>query len=202
MMTPEHKLKLKLAREAAILRKNGQFVSVDTFNEFKGDIQDKMDKILGILEKNAAPSMLIVPPAQILPPLAPPNPNSTGTPMPPSYNQIVSVEQSATNSPLQNATPPSSYMKIVNEFFDPSDGFNAIMNFPELNELGMETGGMTFTIEVPLKFSNASPAHLNYYKRDLRSVMLKPGAIASGIREWCSKVAKNLHYDKKVQTKT
>lgn len=96
---------------------------------------------------------------------------------------------------------PPQYKQIFEKYFDPTDGFTARLTFPEVDEKNKETGGITFTIFVPEKFSNAGPAYLKMYKVDLRSRALQPSNIAAGIDEWCKAVSKNLHYNKNIKTK-
>ncbi len=81
---------------------------------------------------------------------------------------------------------------IFEEYFDPKDGFKAELSFDN---------NIEFTIDVPLKFSNASEAHLTYYKIDKRNKVLVAGNIEGGIADWCKLVAKNLKYNRNVVTK-
>jgi hypothetical protein len=102
---------------------------------------------------------------------------------------------------LDDELLPRQYKQIFERYFDLADGFTARLTFPEVDEKNKETGGITFTIFVPEKFSNAGPAYLKMYKVDLRSRALQPSNIAAGIDEWCKAVAKNLHYNKNIKTK-
>jgi hypothetical protein len=94
---------------------------------------------------------------------------------------------------------PDQYKTVFEKYFNPEDGFSASLEFPSMDDKGNEAGGIMFTIVVPNKFSNANEAYLKYYKRDLRSKALQPGAVAKGIDEWCKRVAKNLRYDKRLR---
>ncbi len=96
---------------------------------------------------------------------------------------------------------PPQYQKVFEKYFDTADGFTAKIVFPEVLENGSETGGITFTIVVPMKFSNTIDAYRKMYKVDLRTRALQPHNIAKGIDEWCKAVARNLKYDKKFKTK-
>jgi len=95
-----------------------------------------------------------------------------------------------------NSFMPKNYQALMDKVFDPADGFEGRLTFPGSDEQGRETGGLTFTIVVPKKFSNVDNAYSLMYKHDLRTKALNPGAIASGITEWCERVARNLKYQK------
>lgn len=103
--------------------------------------------------------------------------------------------------PMQVGFLPPNYKKIFDNYFDAEDGFEASFDFPEQNANGGESGGLTFTIKVPEKMSNMIDAQKNFYKVDLRTVVLKPNNIAKGIDDWCKKVAQNLKYNKKFKFK-
>lgn len=108
------------------------------------------------------------------------------------------------DEPIENVSGgslPPNYKKIFDNYFDAEDCFEAQLNFPEQSENGGESGGLTFTIKVPDKLSNMIQAQKNFYKVDLRTVVLKPNNIAKGIDDWCKKVAQNLKYNKKFKFK-
>lgn len=96
---------------------------------------------------------------------------------------------------------PPQYQKVFEKYFDPTDGFTARLTFPEVDEQGRETGGITFTIVVPLKLSNTDDGYRKMYKQDLRTRALQPHAISKGIEEWCAAVSRNLKYNKNLRTK-
>ncbi len=100
-----------------------------------------------------------------------------------------------------NGALPPQYQRMFEKFFDPADGFEGRLNFPEIDEKGRETGGLTFTIIVPDKFSNMNDGYKKMYKHDLRTKALMPHNMAQGIQTWCEMVAKNLRYNKNLQTK-
>lgn len=93
---------------------------------------------------------------------------------------------------VSEPTLPANYQAIFEEYFDPQDGFEAEMSYE---------GNISFTIIVPMKFSNATEAWKSYYKIDRRTKVLKQGNIEGGIRDWCALVAKNLKYDKNLVKK-
>lgn len=97
-----------------------------------------------------------------------------------------------TVTPKVQSTLPENYQAIFEEYFDPTDGFEAEMSYE---------GNISFTIIVPMKFSNTTEAWRTYYKVDRRTKVLKQGNIEGGIAEWCEKVKKNLHYDKNLVKK-
>lgn len=146
------------------------------FRAFQQETRDGMSTILDAIEKLASP---ITTPEQSSP-AADHESNDAGDP---------------------NGFLPAQYVKIFQKYFDPADGFTARITFPEVDEQGRESGGITFTIFVPQKFSNVTPAYSSLYKVDLRTRALQPHNIAKGIDDWCKLVAKNLRYDKQVQTK-
>lgn len=110
-------------------------------------------------------------------------------------------EDNSSVAKLNEEGLPPQYQKIFEKYFDPDDGFSARLNFPEQDEKGNEMGGIMFTIVVPNNLSNATKAYLDFYKVDLRSKPLQPGAIANGIDNWCKMVAKNIRYDRKFKIK-
>lgn len=146
------------------------------FRAFQQETRDGMNTILDAIEKMHAPPELNAGVAGS----APEQNNDAGDP---------------------NGFLPPQYEKIFQKYFDPEDGFTARVTFPEVDEDGRESGGITFTIFVPKKFSNVTPAYSSLYKVDLRTRALQPHNIAKGIDDWCKLVAKNLRYDKQVQTK-
>ena len=81
---------------------------------------------------------------------------------------------------------------IFQKYFDPADGFGANLETED---------GLLFSIIVPGKFSNATPAHRLMHKVDLRKKALKPHDITAGIEGYCKLVAKNLNYNRNLQTK-
>ena len=96
---------------------------------------------------------------------------------------------------------PPQYTRIFEKYFDPADGFEARLVFPDIDEQGRESGGIMFTINVPMKFSNAQEAYKTFYKVDIRSRALRPDGISKGIDDWCRRVARNLGYNKMLKTK-
>jgi len=122
------------------------------------------------------------------PPLA-----SVGIPQEVKTTEVINVEEGGAQED-GNAVKvlPPNYQVIFEEYFDPKDGFKAELSFDN---------NIEFTIDVPLKFSNASEAHLTYYKIDKRNKVLVAGNIEGGIADWCKLVAKNLKYNRNVVTK-
>jgi hypothetical protein len=115
--------------------------------------------------------------------------------------QEAKVEATPSKDGEPNGFLPPQYQKVFEKHFDINDGFTGRLNFPEMDETGAEMGGITFTIVVPQKFTNMSDAHQKFYKIDLRTVALRPENIVRGIDSWCSKVAKNIKYNKLLRTK-
>lgn len=87
---------------------------------------------------------------------------------------------------------PEEYRGIFEKYFDPADGFQAGMDFPEKGHFG---------ILVPKKFSNESSAYQDYYKRVVHSARLPGLNPAQEIEERCKLVARNLRYNRNLQTK-
>ena len=100
-----------------------------------------------------------------------------------------------------NSVMPTQYQKIFEKHFDPADGFTGRLTFPEIDENGKESGGLTFAILVPKKFSNATDAWMQFYKTDLRVKALSASDLAGGISKYCELVAKNLNYNRNTVTK-
>jgi len=81
--------------------------------------------------------------------------------------------------------------EIFEHYFDPTDGFTAWYDI-NLN---------IFTIEVPMKMSNTTPAYQSFYKQDLRSKKVDPNDILGSIKKWCELVASNLKYERRIRLK-
>lgn len=109
--------------------------------------------------------------------------------------------EAAEAGPDSNNHLPSQYQRVFEKYFDPKDGFEARLNMPEIDDEGRESGGITFSILVPLKFSNAGEAYLKHYKVDVRTRALRPDNVGKGIVDWCIRVAKNLHYNRNLRSK-
>jgi hypothetical protein len=84
------------------------------------------------------------------------------------------------------------HQEVFEKYFDPTDGFSAELD---------TTDGLFFTIIVPEKFSNTTPAWKTMYKVDKRTKVLNQNDIRGGMEAWCSLVCKNLHYNKNIKTK-
>jgi len=81
--------------------------------------------------------------------------------------------------------------EIFEHYFDPTDGFEA---WYDINK-------NIFTINVPMKMSNTTPAYQSYYKQDLRSKKVDPNDILGSIKKWCELVAQNLKYERRIRLK-
>lgn len=154
-----------------------EFVDKAEFERFRIQQERVQEKMLALLEKSAEPVTTV------------------------SSVLKGEVPTGAVSNMFDGEYLPPQYKQIFEKYFDPTDGFTARLTFPEVDEKNKETGGITFTIFVPPKFSNAGEAYLKMYKVDLRSRALQPSNIAAGIDEWCKAVAKNLHYNRNIKTK-
>lgn len=148
-------------------------VKQEDFNKFKETVEATQNRILDLLEQQA----------------------KLRDAVPETPAQIVEKD------PSNNDFLPNHYQKIIDKHFDPTDGFEGRITFPEMNPEGGEMGGITFTLVVPPKFSNMTDAHKKFYKVDLRTVALRPENIIRGIDQWCAKVSQNLRYNKLMKTK-
>lgn len=108
---------------------------------------------------------------------------------------------SAVSTDPKNGVLPAQYQTMFEKYFDPTDGFEARLTFPEILENGQESGGINFTIVVPMKFSNTDDGYRKMHKVDLRTRALMPSNIVKGMEDWCARVAKNLNYNKLTKTK-
>ena len=163
---------------------DGEFVSKKKFDTFQQETSTALNAILGILEKK--------PEAEFR------------APAPGSVAESVADAQAlveAASADRSNGYMPPQYQRLFEKYFDVADGFEARLSFPEIDEKGRETGGITFTIVVPMKFSNAQDAYKTFYKSDLRTRALRADNISKGIDDWCQRVARNLKYDKHIKTK-
>jgi hypothetical protein len=81
---------------------------------------------------------------------------------------------------------------IFDHFFDSvNDGFKA---WYDINK-------NIFTIEVPMSLSNTTPAYRALYKQDLRSKKVDSNDILGSIKNWCTLVAQNLRYERRIRLK-
>ena len=159
----------------------GNFVDKKEFEDFKKSNEESLAKILDAIENK--PSMVITTPVG----------STTGT--------LVPASPLPSADPYTNGYLPIQYQTVFEKYFDPADGFTARLTFPEVNDKGQETGGINFTIFVPLKFSNTDDGYRKMYKQDLRTRALLPHNIAKGIEDWCKAVVNNLKYNRNIKTK-
>lgn len=190
-------------KKAAVRRTTG--VSRKEFDAFQKETREGIGAILEALDglthrepstvTSAAPEIDIVVPSEEVRRL----PVQSDTPSDLEEELEDELDEEMEGGP--NGFLPPQYEAIFHRYFDPEDGFTARITFPEVDEDGREAGGITFTIFVPEKFSNVTPAHRALYKQDLRTRAVMPHNIAKGIEDWCKLVAQNLKYDKKIATK-
>jgi hypothetical protein len=79
---------------------------------------------------------------------------------------------------------PPAWRKIVDDTLGADFGVDVV--YPESG------AGFKFRIIVPLKKSNASQAHLEFYKVDVRTKAISYSEGIEGVRAFCELVAKNL----------
>lgn len=160
----------------------GTFVDKGEFNKFREDTNSALTTIIGMLEKKDEKQ--VKEPAQ-------------GEVAKAVSDAQILVEAARGDTGYM----PPQYQRIFEKYFDPTDGFEARLIFPEIDEEGRESGGIMFSIVVPDKFTNVTPAHKTFYKVDVRSRVLRPDGISRGIDDWCKRVARNLGYNKLLRTK-
>lgn len=78
-------------------------------------------------------------------------------------------------------------IEVANKHFNVDDKFLYLFNARD---------NMRFTIIVPIKWSNMDDTMRKVYRVDARSVLLKPGAEAGMLEEFCKKVVAQLKYNK------
>jgi hypothetical protein len=191
-------------KKKTVKKPASQYVGKNEFDAFKGEVNESMNTIVDLLQKrDTAPEQdadIVVPEAEI----------RETTPTPEAPRTVARLEEEKQEEVLDGGPQgdartdgflPPQYQRVFEKYFDPEDGFTATLNFPDIDEKGREDGGITFTIKVPEKFSNTTPAHKALYPEDLRTRALLPHSIAKGIEEWCAAVAKNLRYNKNIRTK-
>ena len=127
------------------------------FQEFKGEVNDSLSKIVSMLENK-------------------PVDNS---------KQVEEMKEAEPQGKMGVLAP--NYEAVFVKYFDRNDGFSAEMDYLTRN---------SFAIFVPTKFSNATSAYLDFYKRDIRSKMLKGDDLLGEMKVWCALVARQLHYDR------
>lgn len=150
-------------------------------NRLKQDVESKFNSILEILEK---------PKAQFTPENAPVESRAFHITKPEGVNKpVTSINQASAEA--SNYTLNPAYQKILEEYFDPVDGFTGRLN------------GRQFSIVIPMKFSNADAAWKAHYKNqmDIRLKVFKTDDIEQEIRNWCKMVSGNLKYNRNVRLK-
>jgi len=100
--------------------------------------------------------------------------------------------QSAPKPMEVEATPdditiPPSFRQAVDEILGKDFGCRVIYD--------ANGSGFMFSILVPLEKSNAKKDYLETYKHDIRTRSLTGGEGLAGVREWCTRVRKNLERD-------
>src|SRR3990167_8302433 len=78
---------------------------------------------------------------------------------------------------------PAKYRAIVDELLGSEFGVN--ISYPD-------SGGFLFKIIVPMELSNASTAHKEFYKCDIRTKSIPHSEGLGGVRKYVEKVANNL----------
>ena len=164
----------------------GEFVGKQEFNKFQTETSTALNTILGLLEKKEEPEAVFRE-----------KPKAEGVVATAISDAQALVEAAGADVGYM----PPQYTRIFEKYFDPADGFEARLVFPDIDEQGRESGGIMFTINVPMKFSNAQEAYKTFYKVDIRSRALRPDGISKGIDDWCRRVARNLGYNKMLKTK-
>lgn len=110
-------------------------------------------------------------------------------------DKMLTLLQEAKSEPepqvVSESKVPHTHEEMFAKYFDREDGFNC----------EVDTLENTFSIIVPPKFSNASPAHKDFYKVDKRMIKMDANNPLGTVEEWCVRVSKNLRYDKAVKTK-
>ncbi len=158
--------------------KANEFVDKTEFDSFRSETQASLKAVLDAIEaKSVAPAPVT------------------------TQVRAESKQDAVAADPYTNGYLPQQYQNVFEKYFDPTDGFTARLTFPEVNDQGQETGGINFTIFVPLKLSNTDDGYRKMYKQDLRTRALLPHNIAKGIDDWCKAVANNLKYNKVTKRK-
>lgn len=90
---------------------------------------------------------------------------------------------------LENVDPnkipiPPAWRKMVDDILGVEFGIDVV--YPQ------QGSGFLFKIIVPKEKSNASPAHQEFYKVDIRTKAIAYNEGISGVENFCQKVAKNL----------
>lgn len=84
----------------------------------------------------------------------------------------------------EKAVVPPKWRAMVDEVLGPDFGINVV--YPDTG------GGFLFKIIVPLEKSNASSAHKEFYKSDIRTCSISYQNGIEGIKKFCERVAANL----------
>ncbi len=105
----------------------------------------------------------------------------------PRENLEVPPEVQAPSQPENKYPIPPEYREIVDSTLNKDFGIE-IEPFPD--QMAFQ-----FTIVVPEKYTDASPAYLDMYKRDLRPKVITYAEGMNGVREWARRVYENLPLD-------
>ena len=171
-MTPEHKEKLRVAREKAKEEKESKFVSSNDFNAFKDSVVGILENISNKLNNSAEPERKVM---------------MANEPEAPKKVMLQTPSNEEVVHNLDAVSP--EYTAIFDKYFDTEDGFKAMLK------------GINFKIEVPKKFSNAQEAYWSLYKHDIRHKVLDGQDLASSMEKYCQLVANNLNYKRNVRLK-
>jgi len=172
-MTEEHKAKLKEAREVARAKKADNFVSKESFEQFQSSNDDKLNKIVGVLETLVNQKE---PERRVMTVGAEKKTDAGNVSNSPSNEEVIHN--------LDSIAP--EYQEIFEKYFEMSDGFKGMLK------------GVNFKIEVPLHLSNVQDAHKTFYKRDIRHKVLDSHDIEGSIEKYCKLVANEMHYNRKI----
>ena len=111
----------------------------------------------------------------------------------PTEDTILQDVSEDSSAPKDDEVPLSpSQQAIFQRYFDPEDGFKTWLVMDDK---------IAHMIDVPRKFSKASSAHWNHYKRAIHQKVLPQGDILGGIERHCQLVAQNLNYNRQLATK-
>mgnify|MGYP001570233748 CR=1 FL=1 len=162
------KLENKDAEKVVVLEKS--------LTDFKTSTEDKLGKIVGVLETLS----------QQIAEQKPKERNVMMATAPEKVGKVYASHPSAEPFKHNLDILSPDYQAIFEKYFDMTDGFIGNLR------------GVEFKIEVPINLSNAIDAYKDYYKKDIRCKILDGNDIEGSMEAYCKLVCQNLKYNRKI----
>ena len=176
MMTEEHKLKLKEAREKAKEEKNKNAVVEITGKPAEPDLSVKMDSMISGLNTVASAISKLV--------------ELQTLPKEEKKEEVKKSPELTFNPKLDDETYPSAYIppkfrKIVDDILSPDFGIQ-VVDFTDRTDFQLN-------VIVPDKYSSVAKEDKDRGMKDVRSRMIPRALGENGVKDWCTLIRRNLN---------